>query len=119
MPIKVLGLKEFQNAIRAEKVKRAMQAAMRQSGQLAQSAMQQQTQLSYVKGYSTGATRASITVDEADGGLTQEIGPDRYYNPFTEYGTRHMSPEPIIEPTEMAITERVVQNMVNALEEVF
>lgn len=61
--------------------------------------MKEQTTKSYVKGYSTGDTASSINTEVRDGGLTVAVGATMNYNPYTEYGTRYMSAEPILDPS--------------------
>jgi HK97 gp10 family phage protein len=61
--------------------------------------MKEQTTRAYVKGYSTGDTASSINAETRDGGLTVAVGATMNYNPYTEYGTRYMSAEPILDPS--------------------
>jgi HK97 gp10 family phage protein len=61
--------------------------------------MKAQTGKSYVKGYMTGTTGRSITRETRDGGMTVAVGATMNYNPYTEYGTRYMSAEPILDPS--------------------
>ena len=52
----------------------------------------------YVKGYSTGATKKSIGIGFEDGGLAGITGLGMSYNPYTELGTRFMAAEPLLKP---------------------
>lgn len=52
----------------------------------------------YVKGYSIGDTKKSISVNITDDGLTAEVGSGMEYTPYVEYGTRHIEPEPVVRP---------------------
>lgn len=61
--------------------------------------MKAQTKLSYVKGYSTGDTAGSINMKVLNGGLTVEVATGTAYSPYVEWGTRFMSPEPIVKPS--------------------
>ena len=61
--------------------------------------MKRQTTVAYVKGYSTGDTAGSINMKITDGGLTAEVSAGTSYAPYVEYGTRYMSPEPIVQPS--------------------
>ena len=61
--------------------------------------MKEQTTQAYVKGYSTGDTAGSINAEVRDGGMTVAVGATMNYNPYTEYGTRYMSAEPILDPS--------------------
>ncbi|WP_040985531.1 HK97-gp10 family putative phage morphogenesis protein [Oceanobacillus jeddahense] len=52
----------------------------------------------FVKGYSTGATRQSITLEILDNGFTAKVAPSTFYSIFLEFGTRFMSPQPFVGP---------------------
>lgn len=52
----------------------------------------------YVKGYSTGATKKSIGIGFEDGGLTGITGLGLSYDPYLETGTRFMAAEPLLGP---------------------
>lgn len=52
----------------------------------------------YVKGYSTGATKKSIGVGFEDGGLTGITGLGMSYDEYVELGTRFMAAEPLLKP---------------------
>ncbi|GKS80729.1 phage head-tail joining protein [Ligilactobacillus pabuli] len=52
----------------------------------------------YVKGYSTGATKKSIGIGFEDGGLTGITGLGLSYDPYLETGTRFMAAEPLLKP---------------------
>lgn len=52
----------------------------------------------FTRGYSTGQTRRSITIDLAHGGLTAKVKPGTEYAPYVEYGTRYMSAQPFVKP---------------------
>nr|DAR72442.1 MAG TPA: type I neck protein [Caudoviricetes sp.] len=56
------------------------------------------TDVIYVKGYSRGDTKKSISVNITDDGLTAEVGSGMKYTPYIEYGTRFMEPEPVVRP---------------------
>lgn len=63
--------------------------------------MVRQTTKSYVKGYSTGNTAGSINKAPImeNGGLTAVVKAQTEYVEYVEYGTRYMSPEPIVQPS--------------------
>ena len=52
----------------------------------------------YTAGYSTGATRRSLTTTFSDGGMTVAVAPHTEYFPYLEYGTRFMSARPTLKP---------------------
>ena len=53
----------------------------------------------FVKGYSTGATRQSISGFISDGGFTYTAGAKTEYAPFLEYGTRFMASQSFVKPS--------------------
>lgn len=50
------------------------------------------------KGYQTGTTKGSVTLDITDGGFTAESGPTTEYAEYVEYGTRFMDAQPFVRP---------------------
>ncbi len=52
----------------------------------------------FTRGYSTGATKQSITGHSEDGGLTYSEGPTTYYSGYVEMGTRKMAAQPFVRP---------------------
>lgn len=52
----------------------------------------------FKKGYQTGTTKRSVTLDIKDGGLTADVEPETEYSPYLEYGTRFMEAQPFVRP---------------------
>lgn len=48
--------------------------------------------------YPTGYTKRSISMWMHDGGFTAQVGPQSYYSPYLEYGTRKMAAQPFVKP---------------------
>jgi HK97 gp10 family phage protein len=99
MNIKIDGLEEFQRTLKKNVTMDDVKRIVRTNGQRLTNVMKRQTTNAYVKGYSTGDTASSINAEERDGGLTVAVGATMNYNPYTEYGTRYMSAEPILDPS--------------------
>lgn len=53
----------------------------------------------FVKGYSTGATRRSITLNLSNNDLTATVKPGTHYSVYLEYGTRKMEKQPFVGPS--------------------
>ncbi|MBN6890079.1 HK97 gp10 family phage protein [Cytobacillus horneckiae] len=53
----------------------------------------------FVKGYSIGDTKRSISLTMQDNGFTAKVAPTTNYSPFLEYGTRFMSAQPFVYPS--------------------
>lgn len=99
MSIKIDGLEEFQRTLKKNVTMDDVKRIVRTNGQRLTNVMKRQTTNAYVKGYSTGDTASSINAEVRDGGLTVAVGATMNYNPYTEYGTRYMSAEPILDPS--------------------
>lgn len=100
--IESLGFEELSKAImkKANRIEKGAPARLRKRiGDLAADE-QKQTHLSYTKGYSKpqSGTKSSIIPEIAPDGLSGEVGPHMEYNMYTEFGTRFMEAEPIVEP---------------------
>jgi len=52
----------------------------------------------FTKGYSTGQTRRSITLEIRNDGTAAHVKPTTEYAPYLEYGTRYMSAQPFVGP---------------------
>ncbi|HHJ7995742.1 TPA: HK97-gp10 family putative phage morphogenesis protein [Streptococcus pyogenes] len=52
----------------------------------------------FTKGYSTGATRRSITMQIGEGGFSVKVKPGTHYAGYLERGTRFMSKQPFVLP---------------------
>lgn len=92
------GLKELQKAL----IERAEEESIRKVVRKHTTEIQQKTMANasstYVKGYSTGATKKSIGISFENSGLVGIIGMGMDYNPYTEKGTRFMAAEPLLDP---------------------
>ena len=97
--ITVNGLDEFVRALKPNVTMDDVKRIVKVNGNRLTNVMKRQTTDAYVKGYSTGDTASSINAEVRDGGLTVAVGATMNYNPYTEYGTRYMSAEPILDPS--------------------
>ena len=99
MSIKVIGLKDFESVLKENVTMDDVKRIVKVNGDRLNKYMKEQTTHAYVKGYSTGDTASSINTEVRDGGMTVAVGATMNYNPYTEYGTRYMSAEPILDPS--------------------
>lgn len=58
---------------------------------------------SFTKGYATGTTKRSITMELQPMFLSGTVSPGTHYSPYLEYGTRHMEAQPFVRPTRNQI----------------
>lgn len=99
MNIKLNGLEDFERVLKENVTKDDVKRIVKTNGDRLNRYMKEQTTKAYVKGYSTGDTAGSINTEVRDGGMTVAVGATMNYNPYTEYGTRYMSAEPILDPS--------------------
>lgn len=97
--IKVNGLEDFAKTLKPNVTMDDVKQIVKTNGNRLTRYMKEQTTHAYVKGFSTGDTAGSINAEPRDGGLTVAVGATMNYNPYTEYGTRYMSAEPILDPS--------------------
>ena len=65
----------------------------------------------FVRGYSTGATRRSITLNITDGGLTARVKPGTHYSVYVEYGTYKMTPQPFVRPALNSVKPKFIKDI--------
>ena len=97
--VKLNGMEEFVKALKPNVTKDDVRRIVKVNGDRLNKYMKEQTTHAYVKGYSIGDTASSINTEVRDGGMTVAVGATMNYNPYTEYGTRYMSAEPILDPS--------------------
>jgi HK97 gp10 family phage protein len=94
--IKVEGLDKLQKALKDNVTMDDVKRVIRKNGSELQSKMMQEAD--FTRGYATGNTKRSISLDIKDNGLTAEVGATTEYAPYLEYGTRFMSAQPFVKP---------------------
>ena len=99
MPLTVTGLEPLEGVLKENVTLDDVRRIVKKNGADLTKQMKRQTTVAYVKGYSTGDTAGSINMKITDGGLTAEVSAGTSYAPYVEYGTRYMSPEPIVQPS--------------------
>lgn len=96
MNIKVEGLTELQaklkDNVRMDDVKRVVKT----NGQQMTNKMIKNAD--FKRGYATGQTKRSITLEIENGGFDATVGPETEYSPYVEYGTRFMDAQPFVRP---------------------
>lgn len=94
--IKWEGLEDLQKKLRENVSMNLVKKTVQQNGQELRSKIQEKAE--FTKGYQTGQTKRSVTLDIKDGGFTAESGPTTEYSPYVEYGTRFMDAQPFVRP---------------------
>lgn len=94
--IKITGVKELQQHLKKNANLDDVKKVIRQNGSELQQKMQNKAD--FTKGYQTGQTKRSITLEIQDSGLKAEIQPTTEYSPYLEFGTRFMSAQPFVRP---------------------
>lgn len=65
----------------------------------------------FTKGYSTGATKRSITLTMGNGGLSAKVAAGTHYSGYVEVGTRKMEAQPFIKPALDSIMEEFIKDL--------
>lgn len=94
--IKWEGLNKLQKKLKENVTMNDVKRVVRQNGADLQHKIQEKAE--FTKGYQTGQTKRSVTLDIKDGGFTAEAGPTTEYAPYVEYGTRFMEAQPFVRP---------------------
>lgn len=94
--IKVDGLDKLQKALKSNVTLDDVKKVVKHHGGELQRRIQSNADFS--KGYQTGTTKRSVSLEIKDGGFTAEAGPETEYAPYLEYGTRFMEAQPFVRP---------------------
>lgn len=96
MKIEFKGLKELEKKLKANATLNDVKRVVQKNGAELQQKMQEKAD--FTKGYATGTTKRSISLEMTNDGLTAEVGPTTEYAPYLEYGTRFMEAQPFVQP---------------------
>ena len=96
MSIKIDGLEELERALKDNVTMDDVKKVVETNGSQLQRKIQKNAD--FDKGYQTGTTKRSVSLEIKDGGFTAESGPETEYSPYVEYGTRFMNAQPFVRP---------------------
>lgn len=111
MSVKLNGIEELVGALKPNVTMNDVKRIVQHNGNRLTQTMKRHTTSAYVKGYSTGDTASSINAEVRDGGMTVAVGATMNYNPYTEYGTRYMSAEPILDPSLEVVRPQFLRDL--------
>ena len=94
--IKIIGIDELERKLKDNCRLDDVKTVVRQNGAELHSKMQREAV--FVKGYSVGDTKRSISLELRDSGFTAAVSPGTEYSPYLEYGTRFMDAQPFVRP---------------------
>lgn len=94
--IEIDGLEELQKRLKENVTMDLVKDVVRRHGTEMREVMVQNAD--FTKGYATGETKRSITLDIEDGGFTAVVYPQTHYSVYLEYGTRKMEAQPFVRP---------------------
>lgn len=97
--IKIEGIEKLVGELKDNVTLNDVKRVVAHNGARLNRQMKAQTTKAYVKGYSTGDTASSIGLAIENGGMRAVVSAGMDYDPYVEYGTRYMAPEPIVEPS--------------------
>lgn len=96
--LRVDGIEGLKKALEDAAKKEAIKEVVKSNGAALQQSMMRNAESQFTRGYSTGATKRSISLEIRDDGLTAAVSPGTDYSPYLEYGTRYMQAEPFVGP---------------------
>lgn len=96
MNIKIEGLEELQAKLKKNVQMDDVKTVVRHNGQ--EMTRKMINKADFKRGYATGQTKRSITLEIEDGGMTAKTGPETEYSPYLEYGTRFMEAQKFVSP---------------------
>ena len=94
--IRIEGLEELQKKLKKNANMDDVKKVVRHNGSQLQQKIQRKAD--FKKGYQTGATKRSVTLEFSGDGLTAESGPTTEYAEYLEFGTRFMEAQPFVKP---------------------
>ena len=94
--IRIEGLEELQKKLKKNANMDDVKKVVRQNGSQLQQKIQRKAD--FTKGYQTGTTKRSVTLEVSGDGLTAESGPTTEYAEYLEFGTRFMEAQPFVKP---------------------
>lgn len=100
MTFQIKGARELQRAIAKRPMMMATQTKtiVAKHGALLKTKTAQNMAAAYTAGYSTGATRRSLSTTFSNAGMTVSVAPHTEYFPYLEFGSRFMSARPTLKP---------------------
>jgi HK97 gp10 family phage protein len=94
--IRIEGLEELQKKLKKNANMDDVKKVVRHNGSQLQQKIQQKAD--FKKGYQTGTTKRSVSLEFKDNGLTAESGAATEYAEYLEFGTRFMEAQPFVKP---------------------
>ena len=96
--IKITGVKELKAALEGNlsRFPNEVEQIVAKHGASLQDQTQSNMDRAYTAGYSTGATKRSVTLEKSK--FRAEVQPHTSYFPWLEFGTRYMSRRPTLGP---------------------
>lgn len=94
--IKIEGLDKLEKKLRKDATLNDVKTVVRKNGADLQRSIQRHAD--FKKGYQTGTTKRSVSLELTDGGMTAQSGPETEYSQYLEYGTRFMEKQPFVKP---------------------
>lgn len=109
MSVTIKGDKELANALRQGATLKAQKAIVSKHTSKLQS--RAQSKAVFTKGFSTGATKRSISLSIEDGGLTGKVKAGTDYSGYLEVGTRKMSAQPFMRPAFEEVEKAFLEDL--------
>lgn len=107
--IKIEGLDKLEKKLRKDATLNDVKTVVRKNGADLQRSIQRHAD--FKKGYQTGTTKRSVSLELTDGGMTAQSGPETEYSQYLEYGTRFMTKQPFVKPALDEVEPRFKADM--------
>ena len=107
--LKIDGFEELQKALKENVSLDDVKKVVKHHGGQLQERMQ--SKADFDKGYQTGETKRSISLETIDGGFAASVGPETDYSPYVEYGTRFMDAQPFVRPAFEEQSREFIKDM--------
>lgn len=107
--VTLTGMKELQKALKDNVTMDDVKRVVKHNGSQMQDLAQENAD--FKKGYQTGKTKHSISLEIKDGGMTAEVEPGTEYAPYVEWGTRFMDAQPFMKPAHNVQKEKFKKDM--------
>jgi HK97 gp10 family phage protein len=109
--IKIVGLDKLNRKLRKNATLNDVKTVVSTNGSRLEREIKANTKEAYVKGYSEQNTADSVNGNPLDGSMSYEAGIAMSYNPYTEFGTRFMEPEPVVKPAIESVGAQFERDM--------
>lgn len=111
--MKTEGFEEFKKALEVLADDKFIKHQLKESGKELDNLMKKKA--TFVKGYQTGNTKRSISLQISEDGKKAVVQPNTEYAPYLEFGTRYMEAQPFVRPAFNEVEPIFKENMLKGM----